>query len=852
MPRWWERAGGQKMKLDLKEFQTEKCRELLEELAAARDEFSRRGRLQALVFSSPTGSGKTIAIAALIEQHFRGTEGHLARPDTRVLWISDSPELNVQSRDKLLRACDGIAFHDLVMVDANYDTEFLPSGKVHFINTQLLGKDKKLTQQGDGRSWTFWQTVQNTIRDYGENFLLIIDEAHRGMGVTTIERNRRKTIIRKFIDGAADDGLQAVPLVLGMSATTQRFDEYLAQTEQPRTTRKVVISPAEVQESGLLKDTLIVANPEGPIDGDITLLSIAGQQWNTFDKLWSEYCAKEGEPIVRPILVVQIEDGIPEKNILTKTNLDEAIEVLKRTIGPFSHGALVHCFQETGSITAGGEDIRRVDASRIQDDEVARVVFFKMALSTGWDCPRAEVMMSFRRAVDSTHIAQLVGRMIRTPLARRIESDEVLNTVHLYLPHYDRESLGKIVEDLRNPDAEDRPPTNVETATCTYERNPSMKRAFKRLYGLPNYSISNLRPLPPVKRLLRYASLLSIKDRIAEDAYFKARDAIVDLLVAARDNKAATQKDWSTVVAEGGELAVSVSSIDLAEIGLPEQPASVQVKLTPENIHRLFASCGHVIAAGEGLENAFWKKAHDPLDPDRAKIELYVIVRDSNVLKFLETFAVKRFKELRNANRSAISKLPEANRQCYRTIENRSGSPEVHDWGLPDRIVERNVGDKWQKHLYCNEEDAFQCKFNTWEQATLEAEMRRIDFVGWLRNRERAPWALCIPYEHGGVKGFFPDFLILRKEGKSLVVDLLEPHDPSRTDTYAKAKGLAKYAKDHGERLGRLMIIKAEGSQAPYALSAFDVNDPDTREKVLKLKGNSELAGLYLPMHPVE
>jgi len=37
------------------------------------------------------------------------------------------------------------------------------------------------------------------------------------------------------------------------------------------------------------------------------------------------------------------------------------------------------------------------------------VVFFKMNLSTGWDCPRAETMMSFRNASDYTHIAQLLG-----------------------------------------------------------------------------------------------------------------------------------------------------------------------------------------------------------------------------------------------------------------------------------------------------------------------------------------------------------------------------------------------------------------------------------------------------------
>src|SRR5689334_23855465 len=46
---------------------------------------------------------------------------------------------------------------------------------------------------------------------------------------------------------------------------------------------------------------------------------------------------------------------------------------------------------------------------KIHDDPDVRVVFFKTSLNTGWDCPRAEVMMSFRAATDSTYIAQLVG-----------------------------------------------------------------------------------------------------------------------------------------------------------------------------------------------------------------------------------------------------------------------------------------------------------------------------------------------------------------------------------------------------------------------------------------------------------
>jgi type III restriction enzyme len=834
------------MKIDLKDFQIQKCDELMDKLAAAREEYARTKEPQALVFSSPTGSGKTIALAALLEQLFRGTEGHPARPYSRVLWISDSPELNVQSRDKLLRACDGIAFHDLVMVDALYDTEYLPEGKIHFINTQLLGKDKKLTQNGDGRTWTFWQTVENTARNHGNDLLLIIDEAHRGMGVSVNERNRRKTIIRKFIDGAPEDGLRPLPIILGMSATTHRFDEFLAQTE--RTTRKVVITSTEVQESGLLKDTLIVANPEGDVEGDMTLLSVAADKWKDFNKLWSDYCTCETEDNVKPILVVQVEDGVPEKNILTKTNLDEAIQVLRRSVGSFPSGALVHCFQDSGEIVAGGEKIRRVDASRIQDDSSVQVVFFKMALTTGWDCPRAEVMMSFRRAFDHTLIAQLVGRMIRTPLARRVEGDEVLSTVNLYLPHYDHASLEMIVEELRNPDAEDRPPTNVEMDAVSFVRNPAMSAAFERLSGIPTYTVSKLRPMPAVKRLLRFASLLSIRDCIDEAAYERERDAILDLLLKHHKFKASKSDEWAKMVAESGEISLSVTSIDLADLGIPEESAKVQVALTPENIHRLFHSCGRMLAAGEGLESSFWKRVHDPADPDRAKLELYAVLRDPNTMPALEKLANDRFASLESATRSKVKSLPQAKRKQYRDIIDRSGRPESHEWKLPDRIVERREDKLWFNHLFCREDGTFLTKLNTWENAVINAEMQRPDFVGWLRNRQRASWALCIPYEFGGMKSFYPDFIVVRENDDDLVVDILEPHRPTEGDTFAKAKGLAEYAKAHGQMFGRLLMLKVEGSESAPLISGFDVNNPDTRAKTLELQSNNDVQALYLPI----
>ena len=98
-----------------------------------------------------------------------------------------------------------------------------------------------------------------------------------------------------------------------------------------------------------------------------------------------------------------------------------------------------------------------MDASDIADNKKIRVVFFKENLSTGWDCPRAETMMSFRHAQDATYIAQLLGRMIRTPLQRHIDVDETLNEVRLFLPHFNKDNVESVMKALQDEEGSDIP-----------------------------------------------------------------------------------------------------------------------------------------------------------------------------------------------------------------------------------------------------------------------------------------------------------------------------------------------------------------------------------------------------------
>lgn len=64
-----------------------------------------------------------------------------------------------------------------------------------------------------------------------------------------------------------------------------------------------------------------------------------------------------------------------------------------------------------------------------------------------------------------------------------------------------------------------------------------------------------------------------------------------------------------------------------------------------------------------------------------------------------------------------------------------------------------------------------------------------------------------------GWQGFHPDLVVVRRENKKLVIDILEPHRTGEDDTFSKAKRLATYAEAHGLEIGKAMMLKVDGGK---------------------------------------
>lgn len=436
------------MKTELFPFQKKALTNLRMQTAEALGSYRRTHSPQVVSFTAPTGAGKTIIMAGLIESIYFGDEVYPDQQNAIFVWLSDSPQLNEQSRQKIDLKADKIRLDQCVTItEDSFDREVLEDGHIYFLNTQKLGKSSNLTKHSDSRQYTIWETLANTVREKSDRLYIVIDEAHRGMQGR--EAGRATTIMQKFLKGSPEDRLNSMPVVIGMSATSERFNRLVEGTTS--TIHKVVVSADEVRASGLLKDRIVITYPEEhSINKDMAVLQAAADDWKQKWDHWTQYCREQHYAYVNPILVIQVLNSTG--NQVSDTDLDDCLKKIEERTGfRFSAGEVVHTFgQTTATISINGVDVRYEEPSRISEDRNIKVVFFKENLSTGWDCPRAETMMSFRRAKDATYIAQLLGRMVRTPMQMRIQVDEVLNDVHLYLPYFDANTVKEVVEALQS------------------------------------------------------------------------------------------------------------------------------------------------------------------------------------------------------------------------------------------------------------------------------------------------------------------------------------------------------------------------------------------------------------------
>lgn len=350
-----------------------------------------------VVFKAPTGSGKTLMASAMMDELIYEKEDI----DFCFVWASIGwADLHFQSFSNVNEYLSGSPKCTLLDSDFFGSRHYIKKHEIVFVNWEkLVSKDSKTgewknTLMKDQEGSSFLNVIDET-KKRGTKIILIVDEAHRGtQAVATRIQEFRETIIDPTY-------------TIEMSATP---------TNRPNVNVKV----EDVINEGMIKKDIIVN--EG-ITADFSDNELTSEQvvlekgYQKRLELISEY-AKIGST-VKPLVLIQIpnsEQGDAKIEMIFDFFRNKGITLDNKKLKIW-----------TSDYKLTNEEKRDMKSS----ENPTEFLVFKTAVATGWDCPRAHVLVKFREGNSESFEIQTIGRILRTSEAKSYDN-ELLDNAYIF------------------------------------------------------------------------------------------------------------------------------------------------------------------------------------------------------------------------------------------------------------------------------------------------------------------------------------------------------------------------------------------------------------------------------------
>lgn len=316
---------------------------------------------QVITVKAPTGAGKTIILIKYVDEFLKNTAGN-----TAFVWLCPGKgNLEEQSKARMEEVTPHIDTRNLMY---SMMAGFEP-GSVTFINWELVTKRGNTALKDSERSNLF-EKIAEAHKD-GTEFVVIIDEEHLN--------NTKK----------ADDVINAFAAknIIRVSATANKVphQEYYEISEEDAINAGLITKAIYVNEG--------VDDSKEIQDDYEYLLDLADEKRKAIAK------AYEKEDVnVRPLVLIQFPMGQPETI--------KAVEEKLAGMGYTYDNGMVNIWMSDEKIVS--DDLTDLDGS-------PSFLLMKQAISTGWDCPRAKILVKLREGGSEDFQIQTIGRIRRMP-----------------------------------------------------------------------------------------------------------------------------------------------------------------------------------------------------------------------------------------------------------------------------------------------------------------------------------------------------------------------------------------------------------------------------------------------------
>ena len=385
------------------------------------------GLRKTLIFKAPTGSGKTVMASQMLANLTEELQSRGDSPYQQVAFIWIAPnKLHQQSYFKMKNYFTETRLLKPIMYDEIDQSEgVIRPREILFVNWESINKEKNVMVRDSEQNASLYEITRRTQEEQGLPIIVVIDEEHL------------------FWSKSADKSAKVLQKI------NPKVEIRISATPKTNSDHKVTISREEVVREEMIKKQ-VVLNPDitksynDENELNIHLMQCALEKRKQLAEAYKKERLRVGDGTsgmgtnINPLLLIQLPNDTTE----SMTAEDSAIATQVKTY-----------LKEIKDITTDNKKLavwlsgEKENLEGLEEpDSMTEVLLFKQAIALGWDCPRAAVLLIFRKLQSNQFTIQTVGRILRMP-EQKFYKNDLLNVGYVYTD-ISKDQIQIVAEDM--------------------------------------------------------------------------------------------------------------------------------------------------------------------------------------------------------------------------------------------------------------------------------------------------------------------------------------------------------------------------------------------------------------------